>query len=117
MSEAPERIPLKPCPCGKVPTNLFLEGDHMQKYRNATCDCGDWSVEYRNDYADGDKARIKAERAWNEARRADLARLPEELASRLAEMLQACWPDRAKHEAPMESLLRDILAWHEGGQP
>jgi hypothetical protein len=41
------------------------------------------------------------------------AGLPEELVGRLAEMLHACWPDEAKHQAPMEELLRDILAWHE----
>lgn len=42
------------------------------------------------------------------------ARLPEELAARLQEMIDHCWGMSAgKNQAPMERLLRDILAWHE----
>lgn len=75
MSDAPE---LKQCPCGKVPERLTLVGQgNYQRWRYLTCPCGDWEMEYRNNYSAGDDSYELAVQAWNNAARADLARLPE----------------------------------------
>jgi hypothetical protein len=62
---------LKPCPCGKIPSKLDISGEIFPKYAYASCPCGDWSIEFSNDYErlDSDKAKELAAESWNEANR------------------------------------------------
>lgn len=63
---------LKECPCGKTPKKLFIvSADKADKYAyvsSADC-CGEWEIEYRNDYKVGDESYELAVEAWNRAPR------------------------------------------------
>lgn len=63
---------LKKCPCGKTPKKLFIvSADTADKYAyvsTADC-CGEWEVEYRNDYKIGDESYELGVKAWNNAAR------------------------------------------------
>jgi hypothetical protein len=63
---------LKPCPCGETPTELFIQdtgqgGKYADVYGNC---CGDWKIEFRQQYTTGDEATELATDAWNKASRA-----------------------------------------------
>ncbi len=64
---------LKPCPCGKIPTNLLLcDNGQGNKWGDASGDCcGEWRIEFRSDYNsfDSKEAMDIAVRYWNEAPR------------------------------------------------
>ena len=64
---------LKPCPCGKTPTNLcVIEGSSCKfAFVTGNC-CGEWHVEFRTDYTDldSDECYGLAVSAWNETVRA-----------------------------------------------
>jgi hypothetical protein len=63
---------IKPCPCGKTPEKLRTEGDHAKpKWAIVSCPCGEWMIEYRNDYKPmhGPQSNKLAEQAWNAAPR------------------------------------------------
>lgn len=74
--DAPKRVKdnfmgekLKPCPCGKTPTELYIvDGGQGQKYAFAygSC-CGEWHIEFRTDYKplDSQECMQKAIDAWN----------------------------------------------------
>lgn len=72
MSTQP--APLLPCPCGSTPTKLHISGEHHgPKWAHCTGDCcGEWSIEYRNNYTplDTPETMELAVAAWNEATRA-----------------------------------------------
>ena len=60
---------LKKCPCGKVPVIMVIESE-VNKYVFAAGDCcGDWLIEVRVDYAQGQTLHNIVNRAWNETRR------------------------------------------------
>ena len=63
---------LKPCPCGKTPSDVSQYGSPYDKWVWASPDCcGEWSVEYRSGYAQNeDDQKRNAEFAWNNAPRA-----------------------------------------------
>lgn len=57
---------LKPCPCGKAPHSLHIDGVN-QKYSYAcgSC-CGEWHIEFRSNYLDaGAELSALACEAWN----------------------------------------------------
>lgn len=64
---------LKPCPCGKPLTKLFImDAGQGGKWANTGGDCcGDWIIEFRTDYLalDNPKCMELAIEAWNEAER------------------------------------------------
>jgi len=65
--------PLKPCPCGKVPTELNItDAGQGGKWAYACGDCcGEWNVEFRTQYLDLDSEACKriARDEWNGAPR------------------------------------------------
>ena len=78
---------IKPCPCGKTPTQLCLmDTGQGGKWAIAIGNCCDeWGVEFRTGYnpLDGDKCQTIAIEYWNDAPRSDNwisveERLPEE---------------------------------------
>ena len=64
---------LLPCPCGKVPDELFIQsagsGDKYA-YVSAVGCCGEWEIEFNNNYKVGDESYALGLKAWNEAARA-----------------------------------------------
>lgn len=66
---------IKPCPCGKVPTELFLaDANQGMKWAFASGDCcGEWIIEFRTNYAtlDSDECKRLALEAWNGTPRAN----------------------------------------------
>ena len=73
--EVPEKLELRACPCGQVPTGLYIEllttTDMGAKMGAAagSC-CGTWRVEFLNRYAKGEDSLKLAVQAWNDAPRA-----------------------------------------------
>jgi len=64
---------LKPCPCGKTPTTIDLNGWYpMQKWTVAMPDCcNEWMFEFRSGYSkDQFEVEQWAKEAWNEMPRA-----------------------------------------------
>ena len=62
---------LKPCPCGKTPTELHLTDTLSGKWTDVCGNCcGEWTIEYRNNYETGDKQMKEAIKQWNLAPRA-----------------------------------------------
>jgi hypothetical protein len=64
---------LKECPCGQVPTGLSIFMDYSRAkwgYAAGNC-CGEWSIEFRNNYnaVNSDETRALASEAWNRAPR------------------------------------------------
>ena len=64
---------LKPCPCGKTPTKLYIR-DANQGRKWAWCSgdcCDEWNIEFRTQYEpyDSDECYKLAVEAWNEAKR------------------------------------------------
>lgn len=67
-------VELKPCPCGKTPTKLCVDGDYNQSkwaWVSGDC-CSDWSLEFRTGYNTykSDECLALATERWNEAARA-----------------------------------------------
>jgi len=65
---------LAPCPCGKTPERLIVDGEHAApKWASVSgfC-CGEWSIEFRNQYklTGSDESNALAAAAWNAAPRA-----------------------------------------------
>ena len=63
---------IEPCPCGRTPEALCIEGEGLPKYARVSGDCcSDWSVEFRNDYnaIDSGESKKLATRALNAAKR------------------------------------------------
>ena len=65
---------LSACPCGKVPTAIYVYADSDRPkwaYCHGNC-CGEWNIEFRAGYADlaSDEIQRLAEEAWNAAPRA-----------------------------------------------
>lgn len=59
---------LKPCPCGHIPEGLRIEGEVKAKFARVCGECcGEWSVEFRNDYypLDSEQSLDRAAKAWN----------------------------------------------------
>lgn len=68
------KIPLKPCPCGKTPLELHIAdtgqgGKYADVFGNC---CGDWKIEFRQQYTSGNEAMELAIHAWNLASRGEL---------------------------------------------
>ena len=62
---------LKPCPCGKVPAELYVTDGATDKWAFVSGDCCDiWSIEFRTQYTYGRRLQALAEEAWNAAPRA-----------------------------------------------
>lgn len=65
----------KKCPCGKIPEQLVITGEHhTPKYATVHGDCcGEWSIEFRNNYLplDSHGCMKEAKEAWNDAKRSD----------------------------------------------
>lgn len=65
----------KRCPCGQIPLSLGLNFDHDKpKWGRVVGNCcGEWEIEYRNQYLshDSPEAMEKAIEAWNGAKRWD----------------------------------------------
>ena len=63
---------LKPCPCGKIPEELCIDGDRTYKwaYVYGSC-CGEWNIEFRSGYNDANSKQCMdlATEAWNKAPR------------------------------------------------
>ena len=63
-------IELKPCPCGKTPKGLHVVTNTSGKWAQVCGDCcNEWSIEYRNGYAEGKEQYVLAVEAWNESPR------------------------------------------------
>lgn len=63
---------LKPCACGHVPEGLRIEGEVKAKFARVCGECcGEWIVEFRNDYCplDSEQSWDRAAQAWNSAPR------------------------------------------------
>lgn len=64
---------LKPCPCGSTPNRVLVQAENIRPkfaYCSGDC-CGDWWIEFRNNYKDvgGRESNALAEAAWNAAPR------------------------------------------------
>ena len=63
---------LKPCPCGKTPEKLEIDGDEFwrESYVQGDC-CGEWAIQYHNHcITDKQEENVKrATKAWNSATR------------------------------------------------
>lgn len=63
----------KPCPCGRVPENLFISRyDYVGKFAHVCGDCcGEWIIEFGADYlpVDSPECIALAIKAWNDAGR------------------------------------------------
>ena len=77
----PQASHLKSCPCGATPDALHISGEVKAKWAfvSGSC-CGEWSIEYRNNYADlsSPEAMELATTAWNEAPRASHGQAPQQ---------------------------------------
>jgi len=63
---------LKKCPCGSVPKSLQINAQDRDKWAFVSGDCcGEWSIEYRNNYArvPSEESMERARVAWNNAPR------------------------------------------------
>lgn len=68
---------LKPCPCGKVPTEItFVKSSYKWSTAVPNC-CGEWMYEFRVDGATGPKQFELAHAAWNNMPRGDNAQQEE----------------------------------------
>lgn len=81
---------LKPCPCGKTPTLLFI-ADNGSKwaYVSGSC-CGEWHIEFRTQYhrIETDECMELAIEAWNTAERSSrLTRRALDWLARVAQFL------------------------------
>lgn len=62
-------IELLPCPCGKIPTGLNVQGEgDKYAFTSGNC-CGAWYVEFRNGWTQGDESYARAVEAWNKETR------------------------------------------------
>ena len=65
---------LKTCPCGAVPERIAIHSEAGKQakyaYASGSC-CNEWSVEFRNDYAEigGAESMAAAIEEWNMAKR------------------------------------------------
>ena len=60
-----------PCPCGKTPTGLYVTETRSVKWAFVYGECcGDWHIEFRTNYTEGDELMKHATEAWNNAPRA-----------------------------------------------
>lgn len=61
---------LKPCPCGSIPEELFVQATGSSKYLQCSTDCcGSWSVEFKAvGYClpESEQAMELAIKAWNQ---------------------------------------------------
>jgi hypothetical protein len=67
-----EPMALKPCPCGEVPTKLFItDVANGSAFAYGNC-CGEWPISFRTDARPKDSMECmkRAFRAWNRAPRA-----------------------------------------------
>ena len=63
-------IELKQCPCGKTPTHLSSNKTQGHKWMDITPNCcGEWTVEGRTMYKEGDELYELAVQTWNESPR------------------------------------------------
>lgn len=63
---------LKKCPCGNAPKSLQINAQDRDKWAFVSGDCcGEWSIEYRNNYArvPSEESMERARVAWNNAPR------------------------------------------------
>lgn len=62
---------LKACMCGAQNSAVSIQQEHPKsKYATAVCPtCGQWSIEFRADYKEGDELQELANKAWNNAPR------------------------------------------------
>lgn len=70
---------LKKCPCGSTPKSLQINAQDRDKWAFVSGDCcGEWSIEYRNNYArvPSEESTERAREAWNNAPRAALRQRP-----------------------------------------
>jgi len=65
---------LKPCPCGKIPSELHIIGEDRQKwqYVSGGC-CSTWEIEFRSFYnpTGSEELMELAIEAWNNAPRGE----------------------------------------------
>ena len=63
---------LKPCPCGSTPGKVGAYCENAGgKWAFVIPDCcGEWHIEFRANYKEGDELQKLAENAWNTAPRA-----------------------------------------------
>lgn len=84
---------LAPCPCGKTPAGLVVQGDGgSEKWAQVSGNCcGEWSIEFRNQYAPipGDESMSLAVSAWNDATRSQPEKAEAELAALRARIAEA----------------------------
>jgi hypothetical protein len=62
---------LRQCPCGKTPESLIIVDSHSPDrydYVGGDC-CGEWLVEFKNDYKDGEELDKLMVKAWNNQER------------------------------------------------
>lgn len=68
-----ERDRLVVCPCGSVPTALNVTGEFLspKSARASGNCCGEWEIEFRNNYTpiDSNEGMALAVKAWNDATR------------------------------------------------
>jgi len=64
---------IKQCPCGKTPEKLYISdaGQGGKWAWVSGCCCGEWSIEFRTNYAalDSDECMKSAIQGWNETER------------------------------------------------
>lgn len=62
---------LEPCVCGAKFEHVAVEQEHYKtKWATAICPvCGEWSIEFRSFYKDGEELQKLADQAWNNAPR------------------------------------------------
>ena len=63
------------CPCGEIPGTLIIEINQDGKYGRVLGDCcGEWAIEFKIGVGrTKDQAALKAQVAWNEAPRGEVA--------------------------------------------
>lgn len=65
-------VELKRCPCGEVPTTVYVVESNSSKYMHVVggC-CGEWMIEFRTNYhpAGTSECKALAVEAWNNAPR------------------------------------------------
>ena len=59
------------CPCGIAPSELCVtDAGQGGKWANVSGNCcGEWTIEFRAHYSDGDELKEYARQAWNDAPR------------------------------------------------
>jgi len=70
-AKTPQRIELRPCPCGELSVTLMMDAAPNSKIGRATCGtCGTWGVDFLVPRSqDQNLVGMKAAEAWNEAPR------------------------------------------------